>query len=423
MVSYPYYDNQLFVTGISSRKWSDYLDPTKGKAFLNRATHELYPPGSTFKIFLAASALAHDAVKPADTFSCRGAIQVPNTWNLSEGLAMACWVGWTGREHGGLDLYGAIEQSCDVYFYNVAVEYIKAVDAFDPVYYYDWNLLAGEVISNTKHVFDGLGIELLAKDMQERFWFGRPTGIEILDDAVGLFPDAAWKQEVIGEGWSVGDTLNVSIGQGETKVTPLQLTMNTGALATGGSFKRPHLVREWELPGGKLEKTPIEELGILGIEPGHIDVVVEGMRRVVHSETGTAHHVTVDGERRTKWPLTNPEGEEEIIIAGKTGTAEFGQPDDIGARDTHAWFTCFAPIEAPEIAVSVVIESGGEGSTYAVPVADEILRAWFEITGRRQRGQVLGREPMPVPGQEGSAPEASPAATPQATPAATPEVA
>jgi penicillin-binding protein 2 len=258
--------------------------------------------------------------------------------------------------------------------------------------------------------------------MQERFWFGRETGIELLDEAIGLFPDPEWKQDAIGEGWAVGDTLNVSIGQGETKATPLQLTMNPAARANGGSFKRPHLVRESLQPNGDWKATRIEEIGRLDIDPKNIEIVVEGMRRVVHEETGTAHHSRDENDEMvTKWPLTNPEGEEEIIIAGKTGTAEFGNVDDLGARDTHAWFTCFAPLDNPEIAVSVVIEAGGEGSTYAVPVADEILRAYFELTGKRPRGKVLGETPMVMPNADGSMPEASPVASPVASPAATPE--
>jgi penicillin-binding protein 2 len=419
MVSYPYYDNQLFVTGISSRKWEEYTLAEKGKAFLNRAIHELYPPGSTFKIFLAASALHHKAVDPQETYSCRGAIRVPNDWDLSQGTSMACWVGWNGGDHGGLDMLGAIEQSCDVYFYNVAQEYVERPQAFDDLFYYDWNLLQGALVSNTKHFFEGLGIDPLADDMQNRFWFGKATGIEILGEAIGLFPDPAWKEENIqGEGWAVGDTLNVSIGQGETKVTPLQLTMNTAALANGGSFPKPHLVHQWLDAGGKATPVESEEIGKLGISKENIDLVVEGMRRVVHSENGTAHHNTVNDERVTKWPRTNPEGEEEILIAGKTGTAEFGEVDDIGARDTHGWFTCFAPLEEPEIAVSVVIEAGGEGSTYAVPVADEILRAYFELTGKRPRGTVLGATPMGDSIEDVASPVASPAATPAATPAA-----
>jgi penicillin-binding protein 2 len=424
MVSYPYYDNQLFVTGISARKWDEYTASNQGNALINRAIAELYPPGSTYKIFLAASALQQGTLKPSDTHFCSGAIRVPTEGNLADGLTMACWIGWQGRPHGTLDLYSAIAQSCDTYFYNVAVSKTTMQYSNESVYYFDWNLLDSSLTSNNRHVFDGLGIDPLADDMQNKFWFGKPSGIEILGEARGLFPDREWKQETFdGEGWSVGDTLNVSIGQGEVKLTPLQLTMNTAALGGGGIVRQPRLVHSWINPGDEVEPVDPVELSNIGVDKEHLDVIIEGMRRVVHDpEAGTAHHSTVDGEQVTKWPLTNPEDEEdELQIAGKTGTAEFGEVDDIGARDAHAWFTCFAPLEAPEIAVSVVIEAGGEGSSFAVPVVDEILRAWMEINGKRPRGLVLERTPSPpVPGQEPT-PEASPSASPEATPtAATP---
>jgi penicillin-binding protein 2 len=424
MVSYPYYDNQLFVTGISARKWDEYTASNQGNALINRAIAELYPPGSTYKIFLAASALQQGTLKPSDTHFCSGAIRVPTEGNLADGLTMACWIGWQGRPHGTLDLYSAIAQSCDTYFYNVAVSKTTMQYSNESVYYFDWNLLDSSLTSNNRHVFDGLGIDPLADDMQNKFWFGKPSGIEILGEARGLFPDREWKQETFdGEGWSVGDTLNVSIGQGEVKLTPLQLTMNTAALGGGGIVRQPRLVHSWINPGDEVEPVDPVELSNIGVDKEHLDVIIEGMRRVVHDpEAGTAHHSTVDGEQVTKWPLTNPEDEEdELQIAGKTGTAEFGEVDDIGARDAHAWFTCFAPLEAPEIAVSVVIEAGGEGSSFAVPVVDEILRAWMEINGKRPRGLVLERTPSPpLPGQE-PMPEASPSASPEATPtAATP---
>ncbi|MBA2246917.1 MAG: penicillin-binding protein 2 [Chloroflexia bacterium] len=394
MVSYPYYDNQLFVTGLSSRKFKEYTEA--GKAFLNRTTNELYPPGSTFKIFLAASALAHGAITPDKTYKCTGAIQVPYTNDLSKGNPSACWVGWRGGTHETLDLYGAIAQSCDVYFYNVAEANSQEDSTTEPVYYYDWNLLGKQIVSQDKHVFNGLGIEPLAKDMQERFWFGRETGVEI-NEASGLFPDPAWKLENIAEGWSTGDTLNVSIGQGEVKVTPLQLAMNTASLATNGIFRKPHLVLDKTVGAAAPEPTPVEEIGKLEIDQNWIDVVKEGMWRVCHDPSGTAYRVNRDDPATTKWPKTNSGAEQEIFICGKTGTAEFGEEDELGARDTHALFTCFAPAEAPEIVVAVVIEAGGEGATHAVPVADEVLRAFFELTGKRARGVVLSPEGLPVP--------------------------
>lgn len=403
MVSYPYYDNQLFVSGLSNRKWNEYRDPDRGKAFVNRAVGELYPPGSTFKVFLAASALSRGSLTTDQTYTCRGAIRVPFTYNLAEGNNYACWVAWQGgTPHQSTDVYKAIAESCDVFFYNAAVEYQEPAGSFEPVYYYDYNLNAGEIVSSEHHVFDGLGIDGIAEDMKTKFWFGRRTGIE-LPEVPGLFPDPQWKRETYpadNQGWSVGDTINVSIGQGEFTATPLQVAMNIGALAMNGRYFRPHLVARRTDADGKVAEIGAEKIGELGIDQEHLAVVQESMRRVVHTPEGTAHSTA--GE--PKWPLTNPEGEEEILIGGKTGTAEYGEADigyddedlNTGARDSHALFTCYAPWDEPEIAIAVVIEAGGEGSTFAVPVADETLRAYFELTGRRERGTVLSREKMPV---------------------------
>lgn len=401
MVSYPFYDNQLFVSGLSNRKWDEYLDPAKGKAFVNRAINELYPPGSTFKVFLAASALSHGTLTTDQTYTCKGAIRVPETYNLAAGNNYACWVAWQGgTPHEATDVYSAIAESCDVFFYNVAQEYIKPNASFEPVFYYDYNLNAGAIVTDQQHVFDGLGIDKIAEDMQKKFWFGRETGLELPEEP-GLFPDREWKRETYdGEGWSVGDTLNISIGQGEFTATPLQLALNTGALGIGGRYFRPHLVAQRSDSEGKVTEIGAEKIGELGIAADHLAVVQEGMRQVVHDQRGTAHM----GDGKTKWPLTNPEGEEEITIGGKTGTAEYGAGDEgyddpelnTGAKDTHAWFTCYAPWDDPEIAVAVVIEAGGEGSTVSVPVADEVLRAYFELTGKRERGKVLSTEKLPV---------------------------
>lgn len=436
MVSYPYFDNQLFISGISQRKWDEYTADGGPKAFVNRCTNEAYAPGSTYKVFLAASALDRGALDAGDTYGCTGAITVPNTNDYTKRQSFACWTGWSGREHGVLDVYGAIEQSCDVYFYNVAPEREEPVGSSDPVFYWDYHLLDGAIVSEEKHVFDGEGINPIVEDMTEKFWFGKPTGIEI-PEVAGVFPSPQRKIEATGgEGWTVGDSLNVSIGQGDFRATPLQMAFNTGIIAADGKVFTPRIVLQQtdDLPrqsalvttpaaSPEVAASPVASPTVaptettsptaaatppvtvrkpdaeLGMGQEALDVVKEGMRRVVQGDNGTAR---VNGDQTTKWPKLNPtdqleKGTIELInVAGKTGTAEFGVPDNIGAADSHAWFTCYAPIEEPEIAVAVIIEAGGEGSSFAVPVADAVLRGYFELTGRRERGVVLGKDPLPV---------------------------
>lgn len=399
MVSHPYYDNSLFITGLSSIKWAEVTDPKRGKALVNRCTSEVYPPGSTFKSFLAASALQSGAITTDTTHVCHTGITVPPVYNQADFSAKwACWVAWinNGSGHGELDVYGALEQSCDVFFYNVAPS--KTMIDNTPVYYFDYDFTAGGVVDTTQHVFDGEGISKVTSDMQKRFFFGRETGIEI-NEEVGLVPGPEWKKTAIpGESWTLGDTLNVSIGQGEFQATPLQIAMNTAGIAANGMFRTPHLVLNKTDADGTIEETKDVEAGKLGFKQEHIDVVKEGMRRVCNEKDGTAFgSYDANGVFHSKWPLTNPDGEDAIIVAGKTGTAEFGQQDDGGGpRDSHAWFTCYAPADDPEIAIAVVIEAGGEGSTFAVPVADATLRAYFELTGKRKRGTVLSKDKLAV---------------------------
>ncbi|MGN6032165.1 MAG: penicillin-binding transpeptidase domain-containing protein, partial [Thermomicrobiales bacterium] len=383
MVSYPYYDNSLFVTGLSSLKWAEYMDPEKGKAFVNRCTSEVYPPGSTFKSFLATAALQEGSITTQTTHTCTGGIGVPAPSNWAQYTPWRCWVAWSnGTPHGQMDVSSAIEQSCDVFFYNVAPS--KTTVGNEAVFYFDLDA-DNNAVSTDQHVFDGMGIDKLANDMQDRFFFGRETGVELAEQP-GLFPDRNWKLQTIGEDWNVGDSLNVSIGQGEVQATPLQVALNVAGIAADGVFRTPHLVLDKEAEDGTTETTKVTQAGKLGFKQEHLDVVKDGMVRVCNEQAGTAF---ANGDGSSKWALTNPDGEDKVLVAGKTGTAEFGEQDDItkgGARDTHAWFTAYAPADAPEIAVAVVIEAGGEGATFAVPVADATIRAYLELTGKRPRG-------------------------------------
>lgn len=433
MVSYPYYDNQLFISGISQRKWNEYIRENGPQAFLNRCTNEAYAPGSTFKVFLAASALDRGALTVNDVHYCSGAITVPNTTNYNTHQPFACWTGWAGDSHGDQDVYAAIEQSCDVFFYNVAPEREEPVGSPDPVFYWDFHLLSREIVSVEKHIFDGEGIGPIVEDMTEKFRFGRPTGIEI-PEISGTFPTPQAKIEALGEGWTVGDSLNLSIGQGDFRATPLQMAFNTGIIAARGAIHTPTIIHKMtdDLPRSTVDTSQVPEPPTpeaspqaspeaaavepfvaaspeaverpkpdaeLGMSAESLDVVREGMRRVIEGSMGTAPYTA---DERNKWTLLNPSdklesGELEYIpVAGKTGTAEFGVIDNIGAADSHAWFTAYAPIEDPEIAVAVIIDAGGEGSTFAVPIADAMLRGYFELTGRRPRGIVLPVDPMPI---------------------------
>ncbi len=410
MVSLPHYDNQLFADGISDAKYKEYVDAEAGKPLLNRAIMETYPPGSTLKIFHAASALNEGTLKPTDTFTCTGKMLVPFSNNETDGNHYECWL---KSGHDALDVYGAIQQSCDIFFYNVGVPKQQIENSPDYLHYYDEDGETSYVSFGEPHNFKGLGIERIKKNLTEQFWFGAPTGIDLPGEEEGAVPDQEWlqKQEWLSEqevtdGWSAGDTINVSIGQGYSKTTPLQLAVNTAAIANGGTIFKPLLVREaFDDARQNVQTFGPHELRRMKIAARHLEVVTEGMRRVVHEEPGSAHRTP---EGKTRWPETNPDGEPEIQIAGKTGTAEFGESDEVTGdyARSHAWFTGFAPLDNPEVAIALVIEGGGGSSTYAVPIADKVMRAFFELTGKRPRGKMLAKTDGAEPKDQESGAEA-----------------
>lgn len=392
LVSYPHYDGQLFVDGISERKYAEYQNKDSAKPLLNRAVREIYPPGSTCKMFIAAAALQEGKIDPTTTFNCTGAILLPLEYNEAKGQDHPCWL--TGG-HEDMNVVDALEQSCDVFFYNAGTPGQPLQSKPGVLHYFDilnFGTPQRQIISQERE-FRGLGIRPLLKNLGERFWFGAETGIELPAEEPAR---TLWEQHEAG-GWAAGQTIQASIGQGFFNVTPLQLALNTAALANGGTIFRPRLLSEsFDEAKQAVERAAPEVLRTLDIRPEIFDVVKEGMRRVVESQTGTAN---TNRDRTSKWALTNPPGETPIVVGGKTGTAELGEADDFGnyARQ-HSWFTCFAPLNEAEIAVAVIVEDGGEGSSYAVPVADRVLRAWYEINGRRGRGLVLrpeGSAPAP----------------------------
>ena len=402
MVSFPHYDNQLFVDGISDRQYKEYTDKKVGAPLFNRAIAGEFPCGSTIKPFLAVTALREDKISPDKTFSCKGGITIPFEFDQARGSDHPCWLRDGG--HGDLTVIDAIERSCDVFFYNVGAPKDKLEGSKDFLHYYDqsWASLPNNRFEKRqrgdKHYFEGLGIDAIHTGMTKRFWFGANTNIDLPGEYPGVIPTPASANEDDPDfNWSVSATVNVSIGQGRLKMTPLQLALNTAAIANRGTVWKPRLVKAVLDESGEVESKPkAEKLRKMKVSGDDFDISREGMRRVVHEDSGSAHHDTLEDGNFTKvskWLWTNPAGEDEILLGGKTGTAEIGEPNDEGIYERqHAWFTCFAPYDDPEIALTVLVEDGGEGSLYAVPLADRILRAYFETTGRRDRGKILKKD-------------------------------
>ncbi len=357
MVSWPTFDNQKFIGGISEEDYNGYLND-EFTPLLNRAISGEYPPGSVLKPLLACAALQAKVITPKDTFKCMGSIRVPWTWDESQGNTYPCW---DPAGHGDVDLFTGLADSCDVYFYNVGAPKSQT-DAGINVHYYNPN-------DPNPHEFRGLGIENIEKYLKEVFGFGTTTGIELAGEAEGLVPNPKWLfQSDLHEYWSIGDTINVSIGQGHLLCTPLQLLNGTAAIANGGTLYIPRLIRDLvDEEGNIVERFPAKKLRDLQIDKQHINDVREGMRRTVTEGTGIG-----------KIKLTD------IEVGAKSGTAEYGEAVDGKYKKSHAWFTAFAPYNDPEICVAVMIQGGSAGSTYAGPVTNMILDAYFHTPGIRE---------------------------------------
>ncbi len=322
LVSLPNFDNGAFSSGISQADYQKLID-NPAHPFFNRAIAGYYPSGSTIKPFLAAAALAENIIDPNyqidDTL---GYITIPNQYNSKISYTYHDW-----RPQGFVDMRKAIAVSADVYFYEIGGGY-----------------------KNIK----GLGIDRIKKYL-DLFGFGSDTGIDLPGETGGLVPDPAWKKSVKHEDWYTGDTYNVSIGQGDVAVTPLQLAAGIAAIANGGALYKPRLVSKITDQNNQTIKEFQSEIERkIGISGDNLQIVREGMRDAV-----------TEGSVRLLNSLP-------IKVAGKTGTAQVYS----NFTKTNAWFTGFAPYEDPKIAVAVVLEGAGEGSSAAVPVAKEVFQ-WF----------------------------------------------
>lgn len=325
LASWPSFDANLFARGISLSEYQALLSDPRRPLF-NRAISGAFPPGSTFKVVMATAALEEGVVTPNTVIDDRGSISVG-------GLIFR---GWAPEGLGPVNLKTAIAKSSDIYFYTIGGGY------------------GGQT---------GLGVERIA-EWARRFGLGEETGVTLSAENKGLVPDSEWRQETYGEPWYIGHTYNISIGQGDLLVTPLQLNNLVAAIANGGTLFKPRLVKQIlaALPGRQaggrqvLQEFSGESLRSSLASPSVLAQVKEGMRAACQPG-GTAY----------------PLFDFKVPVAGKTGTSETGKKDK-----SHAWFTAFAPYENPEIAVTVFLEEGGEGSHDAAPVVRKILEAYFK---------------------------------------------
>jgi penicillin-binding protein 2 len=346
LVSLPAYDNNEFSGGISSQALQK-LQEDPSRPLVNHAISGMFPPGSTFKLPVAAGALEEGVVTANSTFHCGGIMWLPNRFypgDPSLAQPFYCWVHSGYGRHGSLSIVSALSRSCDIYFYQAGGGY--------------------------RTQSRGLGEERLGQYAQ-LFGYGARSGIDLAGEATGLIPDPKWKRVNYSESWVTGDTYNMAIGQGFVLATPLQVLNSAAVVANGGILYRPQLVRQVIDGDGQVVRAFAPDvIRKVPVSPANLALVREGMRAAVSGPGGTAWAMNVPG----------------VAVAAKTGTAEFfedlnkdGLPDrdKQGHLPTHAWFTAYAPYQDPEIAIVVFIYGGGEGSGAALPVARSVLTYYF----------------------------------------------
>jgi penicillin-binding protein 2 len=324
-VSMPTYDPNPFVNGIDPDSYKALLD-NPDKPLINRALNGKYSPGSTIKAFLGLAAMEQPGYDPNHTIFCPGYYALPGSKHLFRD--------WKKGGHGAVTLHDAIVQSCDVYFYRLAVS---------------------------------MDIEAI-KNFLASFGFGSPTGIDLPDESAGLLPSPEWKA-AHGQPWYPGDTVITGIGQGQLLVTPLQLANGIATIADRGTRMKPHLLEAFQDARTKAltEIKPEIEGQITLKNPEHWDELIKDLTDVTATPKGTAYGIGWNAPYK---------------IAGKTGTAQVkavAQGESYVAsmvperlRD-HALFIAMAPADHPEVAVSIIVENGGHGGSVAAPIARKVM--------------------------------------------------
>ncbi len=326
MASYPTYDPNNILN-----------EDVTGGALLNRATQGLYPPGSVFKMVTMAAGVGEGVADMNTIFND------PGFWTgYGPTFRKNCW---RGGGHGRISLKDGLTASCNIVFYEI-----------------------GKLLEERSSTLLG--------DYARKFGFGEPTGIELAAEQGGVVPDPDYKQQTFGEPWRPGDTVNMAVGQGFMLVTPLQIARMTMAIANGGQLHRPFVIGE--------PRQPQPTVPMLPLSPENLATMQQAMQGVTTNArigTTTYRFTTFDyydiGGQWLAGKQLNAEqkrGARKLIVAGKSGTAQAP-----GNALPFAWFTAYAPADAPEIAVTVMLENAGQGSGQAGPVVRQLIEAYFGL--------------------------------------------
>jgi len=345
MVSHPAVDPNRLSGSMSTAEWDALVNDAE-HPLTNRVIQGVYPPGSVFKIPVAAAALESGQIRPEDHLFCQGGLQFGRRYFRD----------WKAGGHGSIGLIDAIAQSCDVYFYRVGSQ---------------------------------IGVDTIAKYATE-FGLGQPSGIALASERRGVVPSTDWKVKAIGEPWYPGETLSVAIGQGYVGVTPLQMADLIAAVASGGQRYQPHLVKAMQdRDSGRLVAFPPTRLADAAVGAKTFGILRRALTAVVEGEHGTG------GAARSKL----------VSIGGKTGTAQVvGTASGVSqvkapiGYEDHAWFVAFAPVQSPTIAIAVLVEHGGHGGSVAAPVAKQMIEHYLSPSS-----------PSPAPTPPGEVTESKPA--------------
>jgi penicillin-binding protein 2 len=325
LASSPGFDSNLFARGIDYKEWKALIE-NPFHPLLNRAIQSQQPPGSVFKIVTAVAALEEKIVDPNEKFFCPGHFK----------LGRRKFNCWKRGGHGWLQMKDAIIESCDTYFYNISLR---------------------------------VGIDNIIK-YSKLLGFGEKTEVELEGEKSGLVPSPKWKKTKYGSAWQKGETLNMSIGQGFLLATPLQIAVFFCGIANKGLIPKPRIVLEVTCEDFQTSFPPSIRKAY-HLSPETFFLIKEALTGVVNSQKGTGRLAKTDS----------------FVVAGKTGTSQVasiknikGDIEDIPWKlKAHAWFACFAPVEKPEIVVSVLLEHGGSGGKEAAPIAGEIIKAFKKL--------------------------------------------